>query len=285
MTDEETAQRRVVANDKAWASVLLTAPPEALCRGPRRRWRQWMRYDRRCSTGTGTFPGSGRFAPVRRQRCPFVVVDRRGEEVGPVSAFLRDLMLTDMSPLTVRSYANDLLRWWRLLHALEVDWDRATRAEVEVLVGWMRSAENPQRLRGPSASVSAPSVNLRSGKRALGSGTRRRRPTTAGSRRSTPTCSPAAHTPRPRAGSGRSKASTSPCASSPTSAQRPSDSPISTTTKTPSPSSACPRSEHEHDQHRPRPGNAAELAERLTPVVVPSPGIVAGRACGTLVHM
>ncbi len=52
---------------------------------------------------------------------PFVVVDEHGEEVEPFSAFLRDLMLTDMSPLTARSYAQDLLRWCRLLHALEVD--------------------------------------------------------------------------------------------------------------------------------------------------------------------
>src|SRR3546814_970028 len=75
-----------------------------------------------------------------------------------------------MSPLTARSYAQDLLRWWRLLHALEVDWDRASRADVEVLVGWMRTAENPQRHRNPSTSTSAASVNHRTGKRALGSG-------------------------------------------------------------------------------------------------------------------
>lgn len=103
---------------------------------------------------------------------PFVVVDEHGEEVEPVSTFLRDLMLTDMSPLTARSYAQDLLRWWRLLHALGVDWERALRADVEVLVGWMRSADNSQRHRSPStsAAMSEGSVNRRTGKRALGSG-------------------------------------------------------------------------------------------------------------------
>ncbi|WP_083460431.1 ParB/RepB/Spo0J family partition protein [Jiangella muralis] len=71
LTDEQKAERReVVANNKAWASVLLTAPPEALGRGPRRRWMQWTRYGGRCSTGAGSFPGLGRFAPVRRCRCP-----------------------------------------------------------------------------------------------------------------------------------------------------------------------------------------------------------------------
>jgi integrase len=101
---------------------------------------------------------------------PCVVVDGCGEEVEPVSTFLRDLMLTDMSPLTARSYANDLLRWWRLLQTLEVEWDRASRAEVEVLVGWMRSADNPQRHRSRSASATGGSVNHRTGKRVLAPG-------------------------------------------------------------------------------------------------------------------
>lgn len=87
-----------------------------------------------------------------------------------MSTFLRDLMLTDMSPLTARSYANDLLRWWRLLLVLEVDWERATRAEVEVLVGWMRSAENLQRNRSPAMSRMAAPVNGRTGKRPLAPG-------------------------------------------------------------------------------------------------------------------
>lgn len=76
---------------------------------------------------------------------PYVVLDRGGEEVGVISAYLQELALSDASPLTVRSYAHDLLRWWRVLDALEVGWDRATAAEVEVLVGWMRTAPNSQR--------------------------------------------------------------------------------------------------------------------------------------------
>jgi integrase len=98
---------------------------------------------------------------------PFVVVDERGEAIEPFSSFLRDLMLTDMSPLTARSYGSDLLRWWRLLRVLDVTWDRASRAEVEVLVGWMRSADNPQRHRRATSSTPAGSVNRRTGRRAL----------------------------------------------------------------------------------------------------------------------
>ena len=78
---------------------------------------------------------------------PFVVVDADGCEVGPVSAYLRDLMLGDVSPLTCRSYGFGLLRWYRLLDSLQISWDKATEAEVAALVGWLREARNPQRLR------------------------------------------------------------------------------------------------------------------------------------------
>jgi len=101
---------------------------------------------------------------------PFIVIDEHGAPIEPFSAFLRDLMLTDTSPLTARSYGNDLLRWWRLLHVLGVEWDRASRAAVEVLVGWMRSADNPQRHRHPATSTAPGSVNRKTGKRALRQG-------------------------------------------------------------------------------------------------------------------
>jgi len=97
---------------------------------------------------------------------PYVVVDEKGYEIEPFSAFLRDLILTDMSPLTVRSYGHDLLRWWRLLQLLGVPWEGASRADVEVLVGWMRSAVNPQRRGRQGAAM----VNARTGKQSLAAG-------------------------------------------------------------------------------------------------------------------
>jgi integrase len=100
---------------------------------------------------------------------PFVVLDEVDVEIEPFSVFLRELVLTDMSPLSARSYGHDLLRWWRLLRVVEVAWDKATRGEVELLVGWMRYASNPQRHRRIGA-VPAGSVNRRTGKRSLGLG-------------------------------------------------------------------------------------------------------------------
>lgn len=96
---------------------------------------------------------------------PYLVLDEDGQEIEAFSLFLRDLVLTDMSPLTVRSYGNDLLRWWRILGLLGIRWDQASRAEVEVMVGWMRSAVNPQRRENRSAVT-----NARTGKRALAPG-------------------------------------------------------------------------------------------------------------------
>jgi integrase len=113
--------------------------------------------------------GLPRFGGVRATESPslpFVVVDAVGCEVEPVSRFLRDLVLGDRSVLTCRSYAVDLLRWWRLLDVLAVGWDRATTDDVAVLVGWLRAAPNPQRLRRAGAVM----VNAKTGKTPLAPG-------------------------------------------------------------------------------------------------------------------
>ncbi|HEX9352422.1 MAG TPA: tyrosine-type recombinase/integrase [Streptosporangiaceae bacterium] len=95
---------------------------------------------------------------------PYVVVDAAGREVEPVSRYLRDLHLGDVSTLTCRSYGHDLLRWFRLLWAVDVGWEQATEAEVAALVGWLRSAPNPQRNRRREGGYPAGSVNPKTGK-------------------------------------------------------------------------------------------------------------------------
>ena len=42
-----------------------------------------------------------------------------------VAVFLRELLAAGRSPATLRSYGMDLLRWWRFLRAVDVDWRRA----------------------------------------------------------------------------------------------------------------------------------------------------------------
>jgi integrase len=101
---------------------------------------------------------------------PFVVVDEAGRPIESFSSFLSELIIGDASPLTCKSYGHDLLRWWRLLRYLEVAWDRATRSEVEVLVGWLRVAVNPQRRRRRIDAAPAGTVNLKTGKASLRAG-------------------------------------------------------------------------------------------------------------------
>src|SRR6266498_2842986 len=115
--------------------------------------------------GQRSVPAVGSVIAGVARHLPYVVVDVDGREVEPVSAYLRDLMLGDVSPLTCRSYGFGLLRWHRLLWFLRTSWATATEAEVAVLVGWLREARNPQRVRGRGGSSPPPgSVNLKTGK-------------------------------------------------------------------------------------------------------------------------
>lgn len=79
-------------------------------------------------------------------------------------------MLGDVSPLTCRSYAFDLQRWFRVLWALGVGWEHATGAEVAALVGWLRAAPNPQRQRRREDGYPPGSINPNTGKPTLGPG-------------------------------------------------------------------------------------------------------------------
>jgi integrase len=100
----------------------------------------------------------------------YLVLDADESEIEPVTAYLRDRMLGDVSQLTCCSYAYDLLRWFRLLWTLDVPWDRAEEADTAALVGWLRRAENPQRRRTRVGSPTAGAINARTGKAEPGLG-------------------------------------------------------------------------------------------------------------------
>lgn len=92
-----------------------------------------------------------------------------------VSSFLRDLAASDCSPSTLRSYAYDLLRWFRFLYGRFVPWERADRLDVRALVEHMRATPTANAIRrrnegpaitnvvtqkrGPGATFSANSIN------------------------------------------------------------------------------------------------------------------------------
>lgn len=120
--------------------------------------------------GCGRLPSVGAVVKGPRPSLPWFVVDAAGREVEPVSRYLRDLALVDASALTGRSYGYDLLRWFRVVWAVDVGWEQATEAETTVMVGWLRTASNPQRRRSRLDSMPAGVVNPKPGKATLRDG-------------------------------------------------------------------------------------------------------------------
>ena len=90
---------------------------------------------------------------------PWLVVDPRGEPVAPVRQFLVDFVAQGNRAGSVRSYAYDLLRWWRWLQAVDVDWSRATSAEVRDFVLWLNQASKPRRAARTASAATAGTVN------------------------------------------------------------------------------------------------------------------------------
>ncbi|MGQ7746945.1 tyrosine-type recombinase/integrase [Streptomyces sp. WC2508] len=120
--------------------------------------------------GRHDVPRIGSVVQLPRKFPPYAVVDAAGVLVAPAESYLKDLALGDNSPATCRSYAYDLLRWFRLLWLLDVDWEKATEADAVAMVGWLRTAKNPQRHRSNPSAPPPGSVNTRTGKQYLKAG-------------------------------------------------------------------------------------------------------------------
>lgn len=101
---------------------------------------------------------------------PYEVRDESGQSIGAIEDYLRELVARDYSPLTIRSYAHDLLRWFRFLWARRTDWETAHRDQVRDFVLWLRESPNPQRQRSRADTPRAGAVNSRTGKAQLRSG-------------------------------------------------------------------------------------------------------------------
>jgi site-specific recombinase XerD len=94
---------------------------------------------------------------------PFVVLDEGGAEVAAVSEFLHHMLADDARPSSLRSYAYELLAWFRFLDAIGVAWDAAGRAEARDFALWLKSTAKPPRPRRPDAPAPG-SVNPLTGK-------------------------------------------------------------------------------------------------------------------------
>lgn len=102
-----------------------------------------------------TMPSTGSLAATGDPFEPYRLLDRRGESVAAVAAYLRDLHACGRPASTLRSYGMDLLRWFRFLWLVEVSWDQATRVEARDFCVWLQVADKPRRAhwRHPSAAA------------------------------------------------------------------------------------------------------------------------------------
>jgi integrase/recombinase XerD len=90
---------------------------------------------------------------------PWLVVDPAGEPVEPILRFLRDFVARDNRRGSVRSYCYALLRWWRWLTVIEVEWDQVTSAEVRDFVLWLRQAVKPRLSARTVSAATAGTIN------------------------------------------------------------------------------------------------------------------------------
>jgi integrase len=105
----------------------------------------------------------------RGQTPPFELIDGNGEADEAVRLFLLDLIASDRSPATIKTYAYALLDWFRFLHRSEKTWRQAEPSDVREYVLHLRTADNPYRHRRPDSVVPG-SLNRRTGKATLASG-------------------------------------------------------------------------------------------------------------------
>ena len=75
---------------------------------------------------------------------PYRLVDPSGAVVAP-SGYLRELAASGRPAATQRSYGMDLLRWFRFLWAVEIDWRQATRTEARDFCSWLQLTDKPTR--------------------------------------------------------------------------------------------------------------------------------------------
>ena len=118
---------------------------------------------------------AGRLECTGDEREPCRLVGADGRVAEPVMVFLRDLRAAGKSVATLRSYAMDLLRWWRFLDAVGVGWDRVSRAEARDFSCWIQltakqrlQTSRPKAARWSSRAAGAP--NPVTGKPAAGDG-------------------------------------------------------------------------------------------------------------------
>jgi integrase len=100
----------------------------------------------------------------------FKIVNRTGRADKDVLSFLLDLLASDRSPETIKSYAFGLCAWFNFLHSRTKSWQTARSQDLRDYVLHLRDANNPYRVRRRPNSPEPGSANLQTGKPSLGPG-------------------------------------------------------------------------------------------------------------------
>ena len=105
----------------------------------------------------------GRVGETGDPLLPFRLLDEKGAEVPAVTEFLHHMLADDASPASLRSYAYELLAWFRFLGRSRLPGMLAGRAEARDFALWLKTVKKPARQRRPDAPAPG-SVNPVTGK-------------------------------------------------------------------------------------------------------------------------
>lgn len=111
-----------------------------------------------CDRTRTVVPQVGRLVATGEVWEPYRLVDGSGVLVEAVSSYFKELQAVGRSAATMRSYGMDLLRWFRFLWCVGVDWDRATRPEARDFARWLQVAGVPVRPHWRSQGEAEPVV-------------------------------------------------------------------------------------------------------------------------------
>jgi integrase len=76
---------------------------------------------------------------------PYRLLDAAGAPIRAADAFFAELLACGRSAATLRSYGMDLLRWFRFISAVGVEWDKASRVEARDFCRWLTAVPKPAR--------------------------------------------------------------------------------------------------------------------------------------------
>ncbi|MGW1614622.1 tyrosine-type recombinase/integrase [Streptomyces sp. NPDC002285] len=91
-------------------------------------------------------PLVGRLEETGRASEPYHLINPAGAVEEPVALYFAEMQAAQRPAKTIRSYGMDLLRWYRFLWAVGIEWDRAERADARDFARWLRLVDKPMRV-------------------------------------------------------------------------------------------------------------------------------------------